>query len=156
MHRLSDLESALELYNETAELPEGYAVGLGGAAVNDITLSLFSKSNFHLCYLSDVFNGIGDCYLATVSRHNILLARSTAWQHALDAALTAALDQFPKIASTVVTSASGLTSVELYKLPLPSGPRFVAAEITIQRGPITLKSHARDVSIGQIVAAIAG
>jgi hypothetical protein len=143
----------LKQYNEVAELPQGYVVQLGNTH-HPASLELRSERD-SIGYPLDAPD-MHTLRESIVYGYGLNIARSMAWQHALDNALTAALDLFPKVASTVVTSASGLTSVELYKLPLPSRPRLVAAEITITRGPITLKSHARDVSIGQIVAAVAG
>jgi hypothetical protein len=151
----SDVLIALASYNDETELPEGYWVKMERDTQTGVALALYAKNLERLLYLPNS-ETMDDCYNAIIHRAGLPTVRAVAWQHALEGSLTHALDLFPKIASTVVTSASGLTSVELYKLPLPSGPRFVAAEITITRGPITFKSHARDVSIGQIVAAIAG
>lgn len=149
------MSNGIERYNELAELPEGYAVN--HVLLNNgkwYQLALFHNStNLGSIYTAGNY---AECRDAAIQGHGLLFARTMAWQHALDAALDDALRNFPKIGSATVASSTGNTSVMLYKLPLPSSPRLMAAEITITRGPITLKSHARDVSIGQIVAAICG
>jgi hypothetical protein len=148
-----DITEALKQYNEIAELPQGYSVVLGNAHRTP-SLELRSERD-RIGYPLDMSDN-NALFYATVYGYGINIARSMAWQHALDNALDDTLKDSLKLSTVTVSSASRLTKVTLYKLPLPSGPRFVAAEITITRGPITLKSHARDVSIGQIVAAIAG
>jgi hypothetical protein len=152
-----NISDALRQYNEVAELPRGYVIQPGNTH-HPCELELRSERDSIGYPLSAP--DMTALYYAVVYGYGLSTARSMAWQHALDLKLDSALDDdlsdFYNIVSVTVSSASGLTSVKLHKFPLPSGPRFVAAEITIQRGPITLKSHARDVSIGQIVAAIAG
>lgn len=153
MYQSPNIQAAIQQYNAVAELPRGYYVAEGNQH-HPHSLEVRNERGT-LGYL-DSYPDIHTFHQAIVYNAGLNIARSMAWQHALDNALDDVLSKEVVRPHFIVSSSTMLTSAELHHLPRPKTPRLLSATIYMKRGPVILEAHPNNVSIGQIVAAICG